>query len=178
MRTTALRGLVIAAGYLAALVAAAACVAVRYIWVDPRDVAASSGMYAFGDFIEFLVFGGLFSLVPTFFLLRMLRQVERFWRALSWMCLALAVEAPLVWLLYQAVARGGQEHSAGAALLSLFVLLRGFSSPAIFLGIAVAWIMCAPWPAIRRRLVWSLAFEAVALLSFGAWFAAGLFQAR
>src|SRR5205814_7044532 len=130
------RGFVIAVGYPVALGAAAALVALRYLWADPQDVAASPGMYEFGDFLEFLVLGGLFSLVPTFFLLRMLCGAERFWRALSWACLAWAAAAPLVWLTDQAVGRGGQETSAGAAVLSLFVLLRGFVGPASFLGLA------------------------------------------
>jgi len=152
------RALDIAAGYPAALGAAAGCVALRSLWIDPRDLAASPGRYAFGDVVELLVVAGLFALVPTVFLLRPLRRVERFWQALSWAVLVWAGAAPLVWLLQQAVARGAQPGVPGAALLSLFVLLRGFVSPASFLAIALAWLLCAPRPRIRRRLAWSLAF--------------------
>jgi hypothetical protein len=62
--------------------------------------------------------------------------------------------------------------------MSLIVLLLGFASPASFLGIAVAWIMSRSWPAIQQRLTWSLACEGFVALSFGAWFAVALFQAR
>ena len=170
MRNRWVQALAIVAGYVVGLLAAAGSVALRYLWIDPRDADSAKGMYPFGDVIYFLFLGGLFSLVPTLFLLRLLRAAERFWRALSWACLPWAAAMPLVAVTYVALVRGGLEGTAPAALLSAFLILRGFVSPASLAGLGLAWLMCGSWPTPRRRLAWSIAREMLALTAFGAWF--------
>ena len=170
MRNRWVQALAIVTGYVVALLAAAGCVAVRYLWIDPRDADSAQGMYAFGDVIYFLFLGGLFSLVPTLFLLRLLRAAEPFWRALSWACLPWAAAMPLVGVTYVAMMRGGLAGTAPAGLLSAFMILRGFVSPASLAGLGLAWIMCGSWPTLRRRLAWSIALEVLALAAFGTWF--------
>jgi len=170
MRNRWVQALAIVARSVVALLSAAGCVALRYLWIDPRDVDAAQGMYGFGDVIYFLFLGGLFSLVPTLFLLRLLRAAEPFWRALSWACLPWAAAMPLVGVTYVAMMRGGLAGTAPAGLLSAFMILRGFVSPASLAGLGLAWIMCDSFPALRRRLAWSIALEVLALAAFGAWF--------
>ncbi len=165
-----MQALAIVAGYVVALLAAAECVSLRYLWIDPRDVDSAQGMYSFGDVIYFLFLGALFSLVPTLFLLRLLPAAEPFWRALSWACLPWAAAMSLVGVIYAAMVRGGLEGTAPAVLLSAFMILRGFMSPASLAGLGLAWIMCGSWPTLRRRLAWSIALEVLALAAFGAWF--------
>jgi len=167
MRNRWVQALAIVAGYVVALLAAAGCVALRYLWIDPRVADASSGMYAFGDLMYFLFLGGLFSLVPTLFLLR---TAEPFWRALSWACLPWAATMPLAGVTYVAMVRGRLEGTALAGLLPALLILRGMVSPASLAGLGLAWIMCGSWPTLRRRLAWSIALEVLALAAFGAWF--------
>ena len=170
MRNRWVQALAIVAGSVVALLAAAECVAFRYLWIDPRDVAGAQEMYSFGDIIYFLFLGGLFSLVPTLFLLRLLRAAEPFWRALSWACLPWAAAMPLAGVTYVAMVRGGLGGTALAVLLSAFMILRGFVSPASLAGLGLAWLMCGSWPTLRRRPAWSIALEMPALTAFGAWF--------
>lgn len=172
-----MQALAIVTGYFVALLAAAGCVALRYLWIDPRDADAAQGMYAFGDLIYFLFLGGLFSLVPTFFLLRLLRVAEPFWRVFSWACLPWAAAMPVAAVIYVAMVRGGLEGTAPPALLSAFMILRGFLSPASLAGLGLAWLLCGSWPTLRRRLAWSIALEVLALAAFGAWFISALLQA-
>jgi len=170
MKNRWVAALAIVAGYAVALLAAAGCVALRYLSIDPRDVACAQGMYSFGDDIYFLFLGGLFSLVPTLFLLRLLRAAEPFWRVLSWACLPWAAAMPLAGVTYVAIVRSVLGGTALAALPSAFMILRGFMSPASLAGLGLAWIMCGRWAVLRRRLARSIALEVLALAAFGAWF--------
>jgi len=170
IRTT----LFIAAGYGVALAAAAALVALRYTWANPADVAASPGMYAFGDVLWFLMLAGFFSLVPSFFLWRALRTAERFWIAVSWACLLWAASAPAAAAVNALTgAAPGPDRAAQAlfALASVAALLRIVVSPACVVFIAVAAWKVSEWPAVRRRMRWALVLEACGGLTFAAWLA-------
>jgi hypothetical protein len=79
----------VAGGYLAALLVAAAAVLVNELAAGAAG-QTSSGMYAFGDMVLFfLVFAG-FSLAPTSAALFFLRQYPRFWLLLSALGLGVA----------------------------------------------------------------------------------------
>jgi hypothetical protein len=56
---------VVAGGYVAAVVIALVTVWVRNLSIDPAVALASSGMYAFGDALLFVGVFGLLSLIPT-----------------------------------------------------------------------------------------------------------------
>src|SRR6267142_196801 len=56
---------VVAVGYLAALLVASAAVAIRLAHTSGPDAQASSGMYAFGDALLFVVVFGVAALVPS-----------------------------------------------------------------------------------------------------------------
>src|SRR5689334_3038774 len=82
---------VIAGGYVAALLAASAAVAIRMATTSGPEAQAAGGMYAFGDSIVFVAVFGLLALVPTGGALYFLRPYRRFWVVLSLLCLAVAV---------------------------------------------------------------------------------------
>src|SRR5262245_39928185 len=54
-----------------------------YLGIDPAVMDASSGMYAAGQTMTFLLFGGFSALVPTAYLLKILSQFPRFWTFIS-----------------------------------------------------------------------------------------------
>jgi hypothetical protein len=133
----------IAAGFLGAFAAAAFAVQARYWFIDPKDVDASSGMYAAGDLIGFVLIAGTLSLVPGFFLVRLM--VERYSRLLVRLLFAMSVTGPICWLLFLNAA----DRSTTAHLPQLVNELYGLSlvlvigprivaSPIAFLIVAIA----------------------------------------
>ena len=78
MRPLAKLGL-IALGYVAAFVIASVVVAIRVGLTRGPDAQASSGMYAAGDALLFLIVFGVLALVPTAAGLYLLRPYRRFW---------------------------------------------------------------------------------------------------
>src|SRR6185312_4197522 len=86
----------IALGYALAVAGGFAAVAVNEFFM-PDDVAQGSpGMVAFGDMILLVLATGFFSLLPTWFLLKL--AIEKSPRALLAALLLAAVAGPLSWL--------------------------------------------------------------------------------
>jgi len=86
----------IALGYLLALVAGCAAVAVNE-WLMPSDICRGSpGMVAFGDMILFVLVAGFAGLVPTLFLLRL--AIDKAPRASLAVLVVIALAGPLSWL--------------------------------------------------------------------------------
>ena len=56
---------VVAGGYVAAILIAVVTVSARNLSIDPAVALASSGMYAFGDALLFVAVFGVLSLIPT-----------------------------------------------------------------------------------------------------------------
>ena len=79
------------AGYMIAVIAASAAVAVRVANTQGLDAQASAGMYAFGDLILFLGVFGILELFPTGLALYFLRRFERFWTVFSAAALVIAI---------------------------------------------------------------------------------------
>jgi len=67
---------VVAVGYAAVLLVAAALIYARYMqYVNhPADAISSSGMYAFGDLVLELFIAGLF-LIPAFLVVLVIRKI-------------------------------------------------------------------------------------------------------
>jgi hypothetical protein len=82
----------IAVGYALAVAAGAAVVAVHGLFA-PDD---SGGMAAFGDVILFVLVAGFFSLVPTWFLLKL--SAEKAPRFLTAVLILIVAIGPLSWL--------------------------------------------------------------------------------
>lgn len=134
----ALRGGLIAAGYIGAFLIAAAVVAIRVATTSGPEAQASSGMYAFGDLALFVAVFGFLALVPTAAALYFLRPYRRFWVVLSTLALIGALTGVAAVLLY-ALGRHDVEHSPLAtwtALSVLRILLAPVLAPA-FLVFAV-----------------------------------------
>src|SRR5262249_19513570 len=74
---------VVALGYVAAFLVAAAAVAVRVATTSGPDAQASSGMYALGDAFLFLAVVSVVALAPTGAALFFLRPYPRFWAVLA-----------------------------------------------------------------------------------------------
>src|SRR5215469_15808819 len=96
----------IAAGYALSIVGGLAAVAVNELRI-PEDIQQTSGgMVAFGDMIVFVLAAGVFSLAPTWFLLKLC--VEKAPRTLLTAELLIAAIGPASWLAVMSVA-----HAAG-----------------------------------------------------------------
>ena len=74
---------VVLAGYVAAVLAASAAVAVRVANTSGPDADASAGMYAFGDGLLFIAVFSAVALFPTGLALWFLRPYRWFWVVLS-----------------------------------------------------------------------------------------------
>jgi hypothetical protein len=108
--SAAKRLVLIALGYAFSVAGGVGLVAVNELSI-PADVAQTSGgMVAFGDMIVFVLGTGFFSLVPTWFLLKL--AIERVPSVLLTTLLVLAVIGPLSWLAVDLLARGPVPNPA------------------------------------------------------------------
>ena len=145
---------VIAAGYVAAVLIAAAAVGVRVALTSGPDAQASSGMYAFGDALLFIAVFGVVALAPTAAALFLLRPYRRVWTALGICSLAVAV--------------------TGLAAVALFAIGRHAVAPAplaTWAGLSVLRILVAPLLALASFVCAVLAphrFARWALLAMSA----------
>jgi hypothetical protein len=173
------RAVAIAGGYCLALWAAGALVELRHRGVDPADIAASPGMWAFGDLMSFLVVAGVLCVLPTYFLLRMLRGVDQLWTTLSWACAGWGALAPLAVVSFRLIslppplAPGAARPilspwQSAALVVSAMALLRMFVSPGSLGFLVLAWRMSLSPPA-RRRMLWAAALEACAMIPLAGW---------
>lgn len=115
----------VAASYAAVVIFSGILVLERYVQCarHPADVAASSGMYAFGDLLlEMFIAGAL--LVPTLLLIVVIRKSEAAYTIYSKVLLVLSLSAPLSFglLCIPAV-------SSGPGLLGFVCLYRLEASP-------------------------------------------------
>jgi len=122
----------IALGYLLALVAGCAAVAVNE-WLMPSDICRGSpGMVAFGDMILFVLVAGFAGLVPTLFLLRL--AIDKAPRASLAILVLVALAGPLSWLTVRYLA-SGPPAGPPSAFLRLFGPLIAFGAiPRIVAG--------------------------------------------
>lgn len=126
----------IAFGYAAVLAVVAVLVLARYLLERQHraDVAAASGMYAFGDLLLGILVACLF-MIPTLFLVRFMARFEDFYTTYSQLLVGISLSAPVcLSLLYF-----GKDHAADS--LSLLCLCRFLGSPFILVGIGVSrWV--------------------------------------
>jgi len=124
--------ILVAAGYVAVLAIAALMLFVRHMqYVNhPEEVAAASGMYAGGDLI-LEIFIGCMLLVPTFFLVLVIRNSEALYNGYSLTLLGLSLTAPLCLGVLSIPA-----VNQGTMLLGWICLDRLFVSPLVLVGLA------------------------------------------
>lgn len=124
----------VAAGYAIALLIAAALLFARHIQyvTHPNDAATYGAMFAFGDLLLGLFIGGLF-LIPTFFLVLVIRKSELAYTRYSQTLLGLSITAPIS-LGILAIPAVGQGNS----FLGWFCMDRLFASPIVIAGLAIS----------------------------------------
>ena len=159
----------VAACYAAVLSLAATLVIGRYLQYvrHPEDVAASSGMYAFGDLmLEMFIAGTL--LVPTILLVLVIAKSEAAYAAYSKILLALSLSAPLSFglLLIPSV-------NSGPGPLGFICTYRLEVSPFALAALGFSRIM-ARFPSSKRITSYALLAEAVTLIAVIATFAAAV----
>lgn len=114
----------IAAGYVVSVGVGLAAVTINEMRM-PADVAQGSpGMVAFGDMILFVLVAGLFSLMPTWFLLKLL--IEKAPRTLLAIMLLIAVLGPVSWMAVKSLAGGASPPSPPQTIGQLFGLFIAF----------------------------------------------------
>jgi len=159
-------------GYVAAVVLGVIAVSVRIALTLGPESTASSGMYAFGDAILFLLVFGTISLLPTGLAMMYLRAWPPFWPALAICCAAMASTAISALILL--IATRSLDTSTTLGMLGSVSVLRVFPAPFFALSYALA-AAFSPHRASR----WVLAGSAIAeiALCIGAgltWFASWL----
>ena len=160
----------VAAGYAVVLVTAALLVYARHLqYVNhPEDVAASSGMYAAGDWmLEILI--GCMLLVPTFILVLVIRKSEHLYAGYSKVMLGLSLTAPICLGMVSIPAM-----SQGTMILGWICMDRLFCSPVVIVGLVVSRLL-ARFDQAKRLTLYALLIEVLTLALTAALF---LFAAR
>lgn len=163
----------VACCYGAVLTLATVLIVERYLQYarHPEDVAASSGMYAFGDLmLEMFIAGAL--LVPTILLVLVIAKSETAFATYSKILLAFSLSAPLSFglLLIPAV-------SSGPGLLGYVCLYRLEASPFALAAMGFSRMM-ARFRSAKRLNSYALLTEACSLIAVFGIFAASLVSHR
>lgn len=146
------------AGYAVAAVLATLATWARYLFADPQDVNASSGMWAFGDL---LAWGGVFTLagaLPTWWLLGWCRAQGARWDTPALLVLLLSLSAPLAIAFRYTPLRRFHDFEILAVLFQL-------AAPAFALAIGIAWLN-APTARSRTWLLWAGLMQLACAVSF------------
>jgi hypothetical protein len=149
--------LIVAAGYLAALLIAWAAVAAYVVVTAGPDRQNSAGMFAFGDSVFFLAVFGIASIPATCAALFFLRSVRVFWQIAAVGSLAIAATAIIVLLDYLlSQGSGGGSLLGGLSIISpIRVLLAPLFGLAFFVS-----LFFAPTRATRAALLGATLIEA------------------
>ncbi|HEY2525263.1 MAG TPA: hypothetical protein VGI29_09410 [Candidatus Binataceae bacterium] len=145
----------IGVGYGLSVVVGIAAVAVNELRIAEDIKQTSGGMVAFGDMIVFVLAAGVFSLAPTWFLLKLC--VEKIPRTLLAAELLIAATGPASWLTLRWMAAGASPQSlpqAFAGVLGVFIAFGAI--PRIVLGPVLVMIEVATFFMARERLARTL----------------------
>jgi len=167
MRPSVKIGLVVA-GYAIALVIASVVVAVQAVFMSSVDRQASSGMSAFGDILLFLAVFGAAAIPATGVGLYFLRPHGPFWRAFSFIALAMAATGVAACVVIVAGRSTGTDSALRA--WSDLAVIRVLAAPFLALMSGLSFFF-APNRIARVALAVAAAIEAatfglVALLWF------------
>lgn len=149
----------VAAGYAAVLAGAGVLLYDRYMLyvTHPDDTTASSGMYAFGDWM-LAIFIGCMLLVPTFFLAWIVRNSESYSTNYARLMLAASFTAPLCGILGIIPAL-----SHGPGILGEVCAARMLCSPVVLVGLGVSRLL-AKYPRAKRLTSYALLVEVLTLV--------------
>jgi hypothetical protein len=121
----------VAVGYAAVLVVAAASLFLRHLVELQDPAAASGGMAAAGDAMLYLFLGCLF-LIPTAFLIRIIAKSEAPYTAYSRFLFGLSLSAPVC----MSVVLFGENYVAPS--LSWLCFYRLLESPVVLVGLGIS----------------------------------------
>jgi hypothetical protein len=178
--STAKRLALIAVGYALSVAGGLAAVAINE-WRMPADIAAGSpGMVAFGDMILFVLATGVFSLVPTWFLLRLL--VDKSPRTLLAIVLIAAAIGPVSWLAVLHMAgtppAPNQAHAAGemlGVLIAFGAIPRIVGGPVLLLIEGVTFLLVCG-RTMRALLAAAMLMDIIPLSMFALHMAKGILR--
>jgi hypothetical protein len=161
---------VVLAGYVAAVLAANAAVALRIAHTSGPDAQASAGMYAFGDGLVFIAVFGAVALFPTGLALWFLRPFRWFWVVSSVAALAVAATAILSASVYIMTAHLVLPRESPLEMWAAYAGLRMLLSPPLAAIFVLAGII-APNRTSRWALLATAGVEgAVAAYAVRQWF--------
>src|ERR1700716_93689 len=148
----------VAAFYAVVLATAALLVYERHLqYVNhPEDAAASSGMYAAGDWM-LEIFIGCMLLVPTFILVLVIRKSERLYAGYSRFMLGLSLTAPICLGVISIPA-----VSQGTMILGWICMDRLFCSPVVIVGLVGSRLL-ARFDQAKRLTLYALLIEVLTL---------------
>lgn len=144
----------IGAGYAAVLMYAVFAFYQRYLYSLREPIESSGGMAAFGDEILTLFIFGLV-LVPTFFLLRLMAQVDTIYAFYSKVLLGVSLTAPI------AVALLVLFHRS--LVVQNVCVMRLWRSPCVFVALAMSRLLGRRNPK-KRLITWALLIEGGTLI--------------
>ena len=154
---------VILLGYGLALAAGVAAVLLNGMVVPVDASRISGGMFAFGDMVLLVIVTGVFGLVPTWLLMRLLiRQAPR---ALLGALLLVAVTGPLAWLAIMYPDGASSHPGSAAALVPWLAIPRAVLGPVVLAVEALAVLFYRNSPA-RWLLVLAMLLEILPLALF------------
>lgn len=141
----------IAAGYGLSISVGVAAVAMNELRISEDIKQTSGGMVAFGDMILFVLAAGFFSLIPTWFLLKLC--VEKVPRLLLAAELLVAAMGPASWLALMSIAAAGPHPERMPHALSgvLGSLIAFGAIPRIVFGPVLVMIEAATFLLARQR---------------------------
>lgn len=146
----------VAAGYSAVFVIAAAWLFERHLAELQDPVAASGGMAAAGDTILYLFIGVLF-LIPTAFLIRIIAKTEEVYTAFSKFLFGLSLSAPVC---LAVVFLGDNNHVPQS--LGWICGGRMLESPIVFMGMGIS-RFAARFDRAKRLISYALLVEGLTL---------------
>jgi hypothetical protein len=145
----------VAAGYAAVLVVAAALLYTRHLVELQDPVAASGGMAAAGDTILYLFIGCLF-LIPTALLIWTIAKLGALYTAYSRFLFGLSLSAPVC----LSVVLFGENHVAPS--LSWLCFFRILESPIVLVGMGIS-RFAARFDRAKRLASYALLVEGLTL---------------
>ena len=146
----------VAGGYAAVLLVAAALLFIRHLVELQDPAAASGGMFAFGEILLHLFIGCLF-LIPTVFLIWIIAKAEAPYTAYSRFLFGLSLSAPLC----MGVVLFGGDYVAPS--LSWLCFYRVEESPIVLVGIGLS-RFAARFDRAKRLVSYALLVEGLTLV--------------
>jgi len=157
----------VAMGYAAVFVFAAAALYGRHLWALQDPVTASGGMAAAGDTLLHLFIGGLF-LMPTVFLIVIMAKFEVLYTAYSRFLFGLSLSAPVC----LSVVLFGENYVAES--LSWICWFRMLESPIVLVGMGIS-RFAARFDRAKRLASYALLIEGLTLALPITFFAVAVF---